>query len=1051
MSFEPNVGQAKTGVQYIARGSGYSVQLSAASTVLSLESRHEAPLVMTFSGGHASGHTELDRLPGTANYFLGKDPQSWRHGVPTFGRIRYTNLYPGVDVVYYGSQRRLEYDLIVAPGSDPNQIRLHFSGAGKPKLNSEGELAFEGPGNSFTQHVPVAYQLRDGVREPVEAHYRVMLSGDVAFSLGAYDRSRTLTIDPTLSYASYLGGNNNDGISAVKVDAAGSMYIAGYTASANFKTTAGAVQGTSQGRTANGQYFGFGDAFVAKLNPAGTALLYCTYLGGAADDFASSLAIDASGNAYVAGSTQSANFPVTAGAYQTRFGGKTDDAFYSRGDAFVVKLSPAGDRIIWGTFLGGTSNDMAWAIAIDSSGNPTIVGDTISTDFPVTANAISKTFRGGANSATNPSGDAFVAKFNAAGTTLLYSSYIGGKSHDMARAVSLDAQGNTYIAGGTYSSDFPTTPGAFQVKGGVVETSDYDGAADDGWIMKINSQGAIVYSTYLGGSYRDTIFGLAVDAATNVYVTGRTRSANFPVTANPLQKNYGGAGARGSGGDSWDGDAFIAKLNPAGSALVFSTFVGGTADEAGSDIVLDSDGNAYVVGYTLSTEFPTSSDALQNKFAGFGGQGLTTGLPAPEGDVNTGDAFLLKVDATGKLLYSSFFGGSADDFGASIAIDSARNVYIGGVTLSANLPTSSPIQSSYGGGASLFPRGDAFFAKFDFGGKVAAVPTKVSFVDNPPASGSAGASFGSPLTVLVSDSVNAPISGVTVTFTATNATLDSASVTTNAQGRASVNVTLGTVGTASVLATVAALPPISYSITVNPAVTGPAISAIVNGASFLAPIAPGSWITLGGSNFAPARADAAAVPLSTVLGGVRVRVNNNPVPLLFVIGNQINAQLPYETSVGTASVTIEQNGVVSSPFSLKVQAVAPGIFLYGNNRAVAQNVADDGTVSLNTTDNPALPGKLILVYFTGQGALDNPIPTGDVAGTKALSRPVAPYSATVGGQPAAVDFLGMTPGNIALGQANIHIPELPAGDYPVVITIGGQPSNGPMVAVATKK
>lgn len=1051
IGFELNVGQAKAGIQYVARAAGYSIQLSGTEALLSANSKTPHYLKMNFAGGRPSIPYALDRQPGKYNYFLGNDPKSWKRDIPAYGKIRYADLYPGIDLEYYGSQQHLEYDLIVAPGSNPNRIRLRFTGAGKPEIGAAGELLFGRSSQSFQQHQPVAYQLLHGLRQPVEAHYEILHDGLVALKLGSYDHNLPLTIDPTLSYSSFLGGSNNDGIVSVKVDPTGAMFVAGFTASANFKATSGAAQTTPGGRVANNQYFGFGDAFVAKLNPAGTALVYCTYLGGSADDVATSLAIDSAGNAYVAGSTQSANFPVSAGAYQTRFGGLTDDAFYSRGDAFVVKLSPAGDNILWSTFLGGSSNEIAWSIAVDAAGNPTIAGDTISTNFPVTPNAISRTFRGGANSATNPSGDAFVARLNATGTQLQYSSYIGGRSHDMARAVALDAQGNTYLAGGTYSSDFPTTPGAFQVKGGVVETSDYNAAADDGWIMKINPQGAIVYSTYLGGSARDTVFGLAVDPTGAAYVTGRTKSSDFPVSANASQKRYGGSGARGTAGDSWDGDAFIAKLNPAGNSLVYSTYAGGTADEAGTDIVVDSDGNAYVVGYALSAEFPVTPDALQKNFAGFGGQGLSTGGPPPEGDVNTGDAFLMKIDPTGKTLYSSFFGGASDDFGSAIAIDSARNIYIGGVTLSTNLPLVQPLQSSYGGAARLFPRGDAFVAKFDFGGRLTAAPAKLIFADSPPLSGTAGVKLTAPLTVLVTDANSAPAPGIAVALSATNATLDAASVVTDAQGRAGVSVILGTAGIATITATVAGLAPASISITVAASVAAPTISAVVNGASFQSPIAPGSWITLAGTNFAPSAVSASVVPLPTTVGGVRVRVNNIPIPLLYVVGGQINAQLPYEIPAGNSSVTVEFNGIFSAPFAFKVQNVAPGIFLYGANRAVAQNISDDGSVSLNTSGNPVIAGKLMLVYLTGQGKLDNPVPTGDVAGGSPLSRPTAAYSATVGGQAAAVDFLGMTPGNIALVQANIHIPDLPVGDYPVVITIGGQASNAAIISLAAKK
>src|ERR1035437_2707779 len=346
MNFEPNVGQAEPGALFLARGAGYAVQLTRSGPVLAVKNG-AAHLRIAFAGGRASTLQGETALEGKVNYFLSKDRKDWHAGVPTYRQVRQQAVYPGIDVVYYGTQRLLEYDFVVQAGADPRAIRLRFDGAGKPVVNPAGELQFRGGVEAFTQHAPVAYQVREGVRSPVGARYRVLPNAEVAIEVDAYDKALPLTVDPTLSYAPYLGGNNNDGIMAMQVDATGSLYIAGFTASANFQTKTGAVQAAYGGRTSSEAYFGFCDAFVAKLNPAGTAFVYCTYLGGGGDDFATALAIDSDGNAYVAGSTQSLNFPVSAGAYQTRFGGSIDDPFYSRGDAFVVKLSPAGDRIVW--------------------------------------------------------------------------------------------------------------------------------------------------------------------------------------------------------------------------------------------------------------------------------------------------------------------------------------------------------------------------------------------------------------------------------------------------------------------------------------------------------------------------------------------------------------------------------------------------------------------------------------------------------------------------------------------------------------------------------
>jgi len=1054
MNFEPNVGQAPAGVHYVARGANYVVRLENAGPVLLLQPAPNAPkqrIAISFPGGRTRIQPKgVDRQEGKVNYLLGNRSPGWHRDVPTYGRVQYAAVYPGIDVVYYGRQGSLEYDFQVAPHADPSRIRLHLRGAGRPNLDEAGDLVFAGGGDALRQHRPIAYQERDGARTSVEARYRLLPSGDAAFELGAYDSGLPLVIDPTLSYATYLGGAGNDGIGSIKVDATGALYVAGFTSSASF-TVIGGVQAGYKGVNTAGQYLEFGDAFVAKFGPTG-ALVYSTYLGGSDDDVAAALAIDASGNAYVAGATRSTDFPVTPGAVQSKFGGASEDPFMKTGDAFVVKLSPDGGQILYGTYLGGSMNDIALGIAVDASGNVAVVGYTLSTNFPTTSDAISQTFRGAANLAIQDTGDGFLTRLDSTGK-LLYSTYIGGQSHDFARGVALDAQGNAYLCGSTFSSNFPVTDGVVQKAFHGVETStDYINYSDDAWVMKVSPQGTIVYSTYLGGSFRDSAFGIAVDAAGNAYVTGHTMSKDFPVTNN---STYGGTGGNGQAGDFFLGDAFVSKLTPDGSALVYSTYLGGPGDEIGTDITVDAAGNAYVVGYTLSTNFPVSSDALQKTFAGLGGQGTDDGGPPPEGTFNFGDAFITKFDPQGTMLYSSFFGGSGDDIAVAVAVDSGANVYIAGNTMSHDLPLgSNPVQATFGGSTILGPRGDAFVAKFDFGGTLQAVPAKISFVSGAPTSGAAGATLAPPVAVLVVDAAGAAIEGLSVTFTASNASVNPTSAMTDATGQASTTVTLGNAtGAAQVTAAVAGLTAVNLDLTVTAAVQGPVVGSVVNAASFLqnAAVAPGSMITLFGTGLATARTDAGSVPLPTNLGGTKVRVNNILSPLIVVLATQINAQLPYEIVVGSASVTVELNGVVSAPFTFGVQAAAPGIFVYGENRAVAQNVAADGSVTLNTPSNPVIPGNPMVIYLTGEGMLDNPVATGAAAVNDPLSHPSAPYSVSVGGKPAGVDFVGMTPGLVALGQADIRVPaDLTPGDYAVVVTIGGKQSNAPNITVGKK-
>ena len=1047
LSFEPNKGQAPAPARFVARGAQYSVLMQDRGPILNLTNGHgeRRQLGISFAGAQPSAPIASQPLAATVNYFMGKERSKWIGGLPTFAQVTYQGVYPGIDIVYYGQQRQLEYDFNVAPHADPSRIRMHFEGAGRAQLAKDGSLSF---GDTFLQHRPLAYQLSGTTRVRVQADYELHPNGDVGLRIGYYDHSAPLVIDPTLSYSSFLGGSGTDSVMSTKVDATGALYVAGFSSSTSFKTTAGSFQTNYKGRVASDEFYGFGDAFVAKFSPAG-ALVFSTYLGGSNDDVASGVALDTAGNVYVAGATKSSDFPTTPGAFQTRFGGFVPDSFFARGDAFVVKLTPDGSKLVYGTYIGGSLNEAAWNLTVDSAGNATIVGNTFSTNFPTTPTAISQSYRGAANSAVTAMGDGFVTRLNAAGSALLYSSYIGGSGHDMARGVAVDNSGNTFVCGFTYSPDFPVTAGAAQTRFRGVVSSSYDAAADDGFLMKIGPSGAAVYSTYIGGSFRDGCFAVAVDSAGAAYITGRTMSTDFPVTSGAPRTNYGGSS--GSGGDAVKGDAFVAKMNPAGTALVYSTYLGGSADDAGADIAVDAAGNAYITGFTLSSNFPLTPDALQKTFGGLGGQGFDAGGPNGQIQIGFGDAFLTKLDPQGALIYSSYFGGSQDDGGTSLAVDSAGNVYVGGSTLSTNLPMANAAQPTYGGTGSLSPRGDGFIARFDFGGKIGPIAAQISFAVDSPNTGSAGAALATPITVQVLDSTKAPIAGALITFSATNASVTPATATTDSNGRASTRVTLGsTTGPARITATVPGLPAINLDLTVTAAPAGPAVSAVANGASFsTTEIAPGSWITVYGAGWNPARNDASAVPLPLMLGEVSILVNGRPIPLLVVLPNQINAQLPYDTPVGTNSLVVRSGAVTSPSFSFPVVAAAPGIFSFGINRAVAQNVGDDGSLTLNTADSPVKPTKSMVVYFTGQGALDNPVATGDVAIAAPLSRPTAPSSVTVGGLPAIVDFLGMTPGQISLGQANIRIPAdiAVAGDYDIVITIGGRKTPPRVVTV----
>ena len=1064
LAFEPNWGQAQKGTQFIARGAGYGIALRPGAVSVSvLAGEGPAPKQRIFDIQFRGASTKsepvpLDGLPGKVNYLVGSDARRWRTDVPTFGRIEYPMVYPGIDLIFYGRQRRLEFDFRIHPGADPMRVRIAVRGGPRPVVDAAGDLQM----GELRQHKPVAYQLAaNGERMPVECRYKVLSSGEVTMEVGSYDRRRELVIDPVLTYSTYLGGTGNEAVTAAKVDAAGNLYIIGSTTSTNFPSVSG-LQSATAGANSPVNQARFGDAFVAKLNPAGTALLYSTYLGGSGDDLATALAVDAAGNAYIAGATQSPNFPVTAGVFQRVYRGFTDNNFvYNPGDGFVAKLNPAGNQLVYATYIGGALNDLPLGIAVDASGNAAIVGGTQSTDFPTTAGAISRTFRGSANFGPSVAGDGFVTILNPAGTALVYSTFLGGRSKDAAAGVALDAQGNIYVCGLTFSGDFPVTPGAYQTAFKGLETSsNYQGAAGDAFVAKLTPQGAMVYATFLGGSFREGAAAIAVDATGAAYITGNTASTDFPASAGAPQRTYGGKQGVGTTGETYYGDAFAAKLNAAGSALVYATYLGGRGDEAGMGLAIDSAGSAYVTGFSTSTDFPVTTDALQRTNAGIGGQGLDAlaEFNLPDRARNTGDGFLVKLSPAGAVAYSSFFGGNRDDAGLAVAVDAAGNAFVAGNTLSTTLaPTAGAPQAAYGGGASSFPRGDGFVVKFAFGGTPEVTAARLNVVAGFSGSGAAGSALATPFTVEALDAQGAPVAGVSVAFTATGATVSPTSATTNATGRASTAVTLGaTAGAGTVTATVAGIAPATAALTITTATPAPVVRAFVNGASFQNTVAPGSWVTAYIDQTATVGVTASTVPLPVTLGGFRVLVNDTPSPVYAVAplspGTQINAQLPYEIPAGTAQVVVERNGIASAAYPVTVQAAAPGIFVFGDNRAVVQNVEPAGTLSVNTDGNPIPAGGIIIAYFTGQGALDNAVPTGGIASGSPLSSPKAAYSATLGTTALGVQFLGMTPGQIALGQANLQVPaDLAPGTYPLVLTIGGVRSNGPMVTVSAPR
>ncbi len=669
LRFEANQGQTDEDVKFLSRGKGYTMFLTSGGAVMTLrapgkenkqsgevregesgsrergmESGRSAVLRMNLVGAnHGTRVVGGEELPGKSNYLIGNDRSKWRIDVPNYDRVKYESVYPGVDLVYYGHQGELESDFIVAAGADAAAIRLRMDGAKRVRINRQGDLELEMDGGKVVLGKPVVYQRSEGQTEKriIAGRYTVKGKCEVEFDVASYDKKEPLTIDPVLRYSTYLGGNSADSGSAIVVDAAGNAYVTGATQSTNFPTT-NPLAGTNAGGT---------DAFVTKLNAAGTALVYSTYLGGSGFDAGIGIAVDAEGNAYVIGDTGSSNFP-TMNPFQASLDGAED--------AFVTKLNALGNGLVYSTYLGGSSYEYGQGIAVDAEGNAYVIGYTYSSNFP-TMNPFQATFGGG--------NDAFVTKLNAAGTALVYSTYLGGSASDVGNGIAVDVAGNAYVTGYTNSTNFPTMNPLQATSGGGY----------DAFVTKLDGVGnAAFYSTYLGGSDAEQGQGIAVDAEGNAYVTGITYSADFP-TKNPFQATFGGGY-----------DAFVTKLNATGTALVYSTYLGGSSYDSGGAIAVSA-GNAYVTGYTFSSDFPT-----KNPFqATYGG-----------GDE---DAFVTKLNTSGNaLVYSTYLGGNGIDGGLGIAVD-AGSVYVTGYTTSTNFPTMNPFQATFGGSSE-----DAFVAKISF-------------------------------------------------------------------------------------------------------------------------------------------------------------------------------------------------------------------------------------------------------------------------------------------------------------------------------------------------
>jgi hypothetical protein len=578
LSFVPNVGQIQDAqVKFMIKASGSSLFFTPDAIYLTAMSGDEGNqtsqvIRQSFLGANRNpAITGIDILTGTANFLFGSDPKYWQQDVPTYGKIVYHDLYPGIDLSFFGNDGHLKREFIVAPGADPSAITFAFEGVSDIKIDTTGALHLATGTGEMVESPPLCYQVINGKKVPVNAWYVISEDQTITVRLDHYDPSYALVIDPELIYATYYGGSGlgNEFVFDIAVDSSGTAYITGTTDSPDFLTTPGAVQTI---------YGGVNDVFVVKLNPTGSAPIYSTYYGGTDLDEGYGITVDNSGNAYITGTTNSRDFLTTPGAVQTT---KTDN--YD--DAFVVKLNPTGSAPVYATYYGGTSHDWGSSIAVDNSGNAYITGITYSFDFPTTPGAAQTTDR-------SSWGDAFVVRLNPTGSAPVYATYYGGTRTDYGQSIAVDNSGNAYITGYTDSSDFPTTPG--------VVNSTFIGNKD-AFVVKLNPTGsAPVYATYYGGTYEEGAVGIAVDSSGNAYFAGSTHSLDFLTTPGALQTAYNG----------WS-DAFIVKLNPTGSAPVYSTYYGGTDLDEGFGITIDNSGSAYITGNTVSTDFLTTPGVVQ--------------------------------------------------------------------------------------------------------------------------------------------------------------------------------------------------------------------------------------------------------------------------------------------------------------------------------------------------------------------------------------------------------------------------------------------------------
>lgn len=643
--FIRNDGQLDEKVEFFEKGNGHTMFFTNDGIYLALTRNHDENqavrtemVKLAFIDADPDVEIVAEGLQaGKINYFIGNDPEKWKTDVPTYKAVVYKEIYPGIDARFYGNNHELEYDIIVNPGAEPERVGLFYTGINGLTITRDGVLEISLEQGKIIQKKPYLYQEIDGKKVEVQGAFTIQAESEFSygFEVTDYDRNRPLIIDPILSYSTYLGGSNFEVGADITVDASGNIFFTGYTYSTDFPVVT-PIQGTLAGE---------GDVFVTKMDASGSSLIYSTYLGGSDREAGKSIALDTYGNVYITGYTKSADFP-TASPFQGTYGGDLD--------AFVAKIDASGSSLVFCTYLGKSDYDISSDIAVDSSGYIYISGSTESPDFP-TVSPIQGSLGGRA--------DAFVAKFNNAGSSLVFSTYLGGVDNDGGNDIALDLSGNVYVMGYTYSYNFPT---ASPIQG-------TNAGWGDSFVTKIDTVGSsLVYSTYLGGSDYEYGRGIAVDSSGRAYVTGYTKSLDFPTLSAVQGTNAGNQ------------DGYVTKISSSGTSLEYSTYLGGSLDDFPMAIALDSSGNAYITGFTYSTDFPTAA-------------------PIQEAHGGGEDAFVTKIASSGSVLgYSTYLGGSDNEHGWAVTVDLDRNAHILGFTYSTDFPTASPLQGTNAGEADIF-------------------------------------------------------------------------------------------------------------------------------------------------------------------------------------------------------------------------------------------------------------------------------------------------------------------------------------------------------------